>query len=85
MRMNARVLAIRHLDFKDDQQRPVQGYQVFLSAETDQPGWTQNVELLKCWIPDADREAPVAASLLPGDDVYIDFNRRGKPVIVDVV
>ena len=85
MRVKAKVLAIRSLDFKDDKGEAIKGYQTFVSAETDQPGWTQNIEVLKCWTADSSTMAATVASLIPGDEVYIEFNRRGKPVIVELV
>lgn len=84
MTINARVLAIRHLDFLDDAQRPIKGHQVFVSAQTDEKGWCQGVELLKIWIPDGTDKEALAVALLPNDEVQIDFNRRGKPVLVNV-
>lgn len=85
MKVKAKVLAIRYLDFKDDKGEAVKGHQTFVSAPTDQPGWTQNIELLKCWTSDSSEEAALVASLIPGDEVYIEFNRRGKPVLKELV
>lgn len=85
MKIKAKVLAIRALDFKDDNDEPIKGYQTFVSAETDQPGWTQNIEVMKCWTADSSNMAATVASLIPGDEVYVEFNRRGKPVIVELV
>lgn len=84
MKINAKVLAIRHLDFFDDAQRPVKGHQVFVSAPTNEKGWTQGVEMLKIWVPDGSAEEATAAALLPNDEINIDFNRRGKPVLVEL-
>lgn len=82
MNLNAKVLAIRLLDFYDDKQQHVHGYQIFVSAVTDQAVWTNNVELMKCWVPMTSDLAPIAAALIPGDPVVIAFNRRGKPILV---
>lgn len=84
MKINARVLAIRHLDFLDDAQRPVKGHQVFVAAVTNEKGWTQGVEMLKIWVADGTAQEAVAAALLPNDEVQVDFNRRGKPFLVDI-
>ena len=84
MRLEAKVLGIRYLDFKDDKGVPIKGYQTFVSAETDQPGWTMNVEVLKTWTAADSQMAATVASLIPGDVVYIEFNRRGKPVITGI-
>lgn len=84
MKINAKVLAIRHLDFLDDAQRPVKGHQVFVSAPTNEKGWTQGVELLKIWVPDGSAQEATAVALLPNDEISIDFNRRGKPILVDL-
>lgn len=85
MKVEAKVLAIRFLDFQDDKGQPVKGYHIFVSAVTEEMGWTQGVEVLKIWVPDSSNMAATAASLIPGDDVYIEFNRRGKPVITELV
>ena len=82
MNLNAKVLAVRLLDFYDDKQQHVHGYQIFVSAVTDQAGWTNNVELMKCWVPMSSELALTAAALIPGDPVVISFNRRGKPILV---
>ena len=85
MELKAKVLAIRFLDFEDDRGKPVEGHQVFVSAETDQTGWVQNIELLKCWVPESSDMAALAASLIPGDEVYITFTRKGKPQLKGLV
>ena len=85
MELKAKVLAIRFLDFEDNDGNPVVGHQIFVSSETDQSGWVQNVELLKCWVPKSSDLAPLADSLIPGDEVYISFNRKGKPQLKGLV
>lgn len=84
MRVECKVLGIRVLDFKDDKGDPIKGHQVFVSGVTDQPGWTRGIEVMKCWVPDGSNMEASVMSLIPGDLVYVEFNRRGKPVIVEV-
>lgn len=84
MRVECKVLGIRALDFKDDKGDPIKGYQVFVSGVTDQPGWTRGLEVMKCWVADGSNMEASVMSLIPGDLVYVEFNRRGKPVIVEV-
>lgn len=85
MKTNARVLAIRHLNFTNDQGQTIAGHHVYAAAKTDESGWISGIELLKIWIPDgSDQESSVVA-LLPNDEITVDFNRRGKPFLLDVV
>lgn len=82
MTVNAKVLAVRRLDFTTDKNEVVKGHQVWLSASTDAPAWN-GVEILKTFIKDDSIHAGDAAALLPNDPVIIEFNRYGKPVITD--
>lgn len=85
MNYEAKVLGIRFLDFMDDQNRPVKGYQVWVAAVTDEASWTKGVEVIKIWVADSAKSVASVASLIPGDDIVICFNRRGKPQIVEVL
>lgn len=82
MKINAKVLTIRRLDFTTDKNEEIKGYQVWLLAPTDNKSWTTH-EVLKCWVPDTSPNAGDAAALLPDDLVSFEFNRYGKPVITD--
>lgn len=85
MNYEAKVLGIHYLDFKNDSGEVIKGYQIFVAAKTDQQSWTQGMEILKCWIGAGTESESVAQALIPGDLVQIAFNRRGKPVIMEVL
>lgn len=85
MKTIARVLAIRHLNFTNDQGQPIKGHHVYAAAQTGEAGWIQGNELLKIWVPDGSAQESLVAAMLPNDEVCVDFNRRGKPMLVDVV
>lgn len=82
MKITAKVLAVRRLDFTTDKNETVKGYQVWVIAPTDDKAWNGN-EVMKVWVPDSNSHAGDAAALIRDDTVNIEFNRYGKPVITD--
>ena len=79
-----RVLTVRDLDFLDDSKKQVKGMQLWLIRETDDKSWN-GYEVLKVWIPDGHRcEADVTA-LTHGDMIQITWDRRGKPVKIELL
>lgn len=77
-----KVLATRRLDFTTDEGEHIQGRQLYVCIPSDEPGWDGH-EVLKIWVPDSAKDAADCAALIHGDTVEIDFNRRGKPYVVD--
>lgn len=82
MKVNAKVLAVRRLDFVTEKNEEIKGYQVWLCAPTSERAWNGH-EVMKSWVPDNDSHAPDAAALLHDDTVVVEFNRYGKPVITE--
>lgn len=78
------VLTIRDLDFTDDRGKEVKGQQLWLIHSTDDKSWLGN-EVIKVWIPDGHRAELDVAGLKRGDHVRIQWDRRGKPVTVELV
>ena len=78
------VLTVRDLDFQDQQNRQVKGMQLWLIRSTDDKAWN-GWEVLKVWIPDGHRLESDVAALKRGDQVVISWDRRGKPVQIDLV
>ena len=72
------VLTVRDLDFLDEKNQRVTGQQLWLCAQTTDPGWN-GWEVLKVWIPVGHELADTVADLRHGDHVFVEFNRRGKP------
>lgn len=81
MQVVGKVLAVRRLDFKDDNNQPVKGRQLWVCSSSEDPQWNGH-EVLKIWIPDGDPKEADVCAMLHGDEVLIDFNRRGKPYLV---
>lgn len=82
MKITAKVLAVKRVDFINDDGEPVKGHQVWVCAPSTESAWNGH-EVMKIWVKDGDIHAGDAAALLHDDPVIIEFNRRGKPVITD--
>ena len=82
MKITAKVLAVRRLDFITDKNETVKGYQVWVCAPSTEKAWN-GYEVMKVWVSDKDTLACDAAALLHDDSVTVEFNRYGKPVITD--
>ena len=82
MNIMAKVLAIKRLDFKNDDGESIQGRQLWVCASSTEPAWNGH-EVLKIWVPDDDPHLPDLLALINGDTVEVAFNRRGKPYVVN--
>ena len=78
------ALTVRDLDFKDQSGKPVQGMQLWVVSESQEPGWN-GYEVAKLWFPSGHRCESDVASLKHGDHVEVTFDRRGKPSAVKLV
>ena len=78
------VLTVRDLDFQDQQNRQVKGMQLWLIRSTDDKAWN-GWEVLKVWISDGHRLESDVAALKRGDQVVISWDRRGKPIAIELV
>lgn len=78
------VLTVRDLDFQDQQNRQVKGMQLWLIRPSDDKAWN-GWEVTKVWIPDGHRLESDVAMLKRGDQIQISWDRRGKPVIIELV
>ena len=79
-----KVLTVRDVKFKDDKDRQIEGMQLWLLGQTNEPGWN-GYEVLKIWV---DVSSPLALDvhqLRHGDQVQIDFNRRGKAAMITLL
>lgn len=85
MEMEARVLGIKHLNFKDDDGNPVKGFQIWLSMPTDDAKWHFGIEVCKVWVPEASTQAEWCQYLQIDEKVRVAFGRRGKLIIIDAV
>lgn len=79
-----KVLTVRDVEFKDDRNNQVKGQQLWLLGETEEPEWNGH-EIIKLWIPDGHELENKVTELSHGDDVIIEFNRRGKPTKIEVI
>lgn len=79
-----RVLTVRDLDFLDDSKKPVKGMQLWLIRETDEKPWN-GWEVLKVWIPDGSKCESVVVALTHDDFIRITWDRRGKPVNIELL
>lgn len=77
------VLTVRDLDFQDKNNKNVKGMQLWLIRETDEKAWN-GWEVLKVWIPDGHRCESDVAILKRGDVIQITWDRRGKPVNIQL-
>lgn len=77
------VLTVRDLDFQDQNKKQVKGMQLWLIRETDDKAWN-GWEVLKVWIPDGHRCESDVAMVKRGDVIQITWDRRGKPVQIDL-
>lgn len=78
------VLTIRDLNFDDDRGKKVTGQQLWLLSESADESWN-GFEVSKVWIPDGHPMESVVAQLAHNDRVSIQFDRRGKPVKINVL
>lgn len=74
-----KVLTVRDLDFKDNDNRPVIGQQLWVLGESADPAWN-GWEVVKIWIPDGSPLETIVAQLRLNDMISVKFDRRGKPM-----
>lgn len=74
-----KVLTVRDLDFKDKDNRPVIGQQLWVLGESADPAWNGS-EVVKIWIPDGSPLETIVAQLRLNDMISVKFDRRGKPM-----
>lgn len=79
-----KVLTVRDLDFLDDNKRPVKGMQLWCLGETPEPEWNGH-EVVKIWIPDGHKLETTVSQLKLNDTISVTYDRRGKPLTIDVV
>ena len=79
-----KVLGIKKVDFTDQQSgERITGSQLWVSSETSDPVWNGQ-EVIKIWVPTgSDMEASLAL-LDNGDEILVEFNRRGKAIAFDL-
>lgn len=78
------VLTVHDIDFMDPNNRPVQGMQLWLIHESAEPAWN-GYEVMKTWIPDGHLCETIVSQLRRGDLIEIQWDRRGKPVQIELV
>lgn len=79
-----KILTVRDVEFKDDNDKLVKGMQLWVCGETEEEAWN-GWEVIKIWVPDGSPLEDIVAMLKHDDDVLIEFNRRGKAVKIDLV
>lgn len=72
-----KVLTVRDVEFKDDNDKLVKGMQLWVCGETEEKAWN-GFEVIKIWVPDGSPLEDIVAMLKHDDEVMIEFNRRGK-------
>ena len=82
MKTCTKVLAVKRVDFTNDEGDHIVGRQIWCCIPATEPAWN-GAEVLKIWVADDSSAAGDAAALLNGDDVIVEFTRRGKPYISD--
>ena len=78
------VLTVRDLDFEDNSGKSVSGMQLWLIGSSAEPAWN-GWEVVKIWIPDGHKLESDVAQLKRGDNVRIQFDRRGKPIQLELL
>lgn len=78
------VLTVRDLDFEDQNKKQVVGMQLWLIHESDDKSWN-GWEVVKVWFADGHRLETIVSSLKRGDQIQITWDRRGKPVNIEIV
>lgn len=78
------VLTVRDLDFEDNSGKSVSGMQLWLIGGSAEPAWN-GWEVVKLWIPDGHKLESDVAQLKRGDNIRVQFDRRGKPIQIELV
>lgn len=78
------VLTVRDLDFVDDRGRPIKGMQLWVCGESAEQGWN-GWEVVKIWIPDGNLLETTVSQLRHNDQILVTYDRRGKPLKIEVI
>lgn len=78
------VLTVRDISFQDDKDKQVEGKQLWLLGETQEPSW-HGWEVLKLWIASGSNLEASVMDLRRGDHVQVEFDRRGKPWMITLL
>lgn len=73
-----KVLAVKDVNFVNDQDEQIQGLQFWILGQTTDSSWITGTETMKIWIPYGHQLEVTVRSLRSGDSVWINFNNRGK-------
>ena len=73
------VLTVRDLDFNDEKGKPICGMQLWVIGGSADPAWN-GWEVVKLWIPEGHKLESDVAQLKRGDNIRVQFDRRGKPI-----
>ena len=79
-----KVLTVRDVEFKDDQDKQVKGMQLWVCCQTDEEAWN-GWEVIKIWVSDGSSLEDIVAMLKHDDEILVEFNRRGKAVKIELV
>lgn len=74
----SKVLAVKNVKFNDEQGVPIIGRSLFLHTPTLDPAWN-GFSVDKLWFPDTDSRYSFVGSLRSGQELLIEYNRKGKP------
>lgn len=76
---NSKVLAVKNVKFTDQSTGElIIGRSLFLHTPTLDPDWN-GYSVDKLWFPETDSRYGFVGSLKPGDELMIEYNRKGKP------
>lgn len=78
-----KVLTVRDLDFKDQDGRPIKGQQLWCLGQSNDPQWN-GWEVVKIWIQDGNPLETTVSQLRINDMIKVQFDRRGKPLTIEV-
>lgn len=79
-----KVLGIKEVDFTDEKSgERVTGRQLWVSSETRDPAWNGQ-EVIKIWCKTGSDMHAQCDQLDNGDEILVEFNRRGKAIAFDL-
>ena len=79
-----KVLGIKEVDFTDEKSGEcVTGRQLWVSSETRDPAWNGQ-EVIKIWCKGGSDMHVKCDQLENGDEIMVEFNRRGKAICFDL-
>lgn len=80
-----KVLGIKEVDFNEEKSgERVTGRQLWVSSETRDPVWNGQ-EVIKIWCKIGSDMYDLCDQLENGDEIMVEFNRRGKAISFDLV